>query len=90
MAARLDYTLLARVARGENTFACDSPYSDAADAFSEMLDALRELEERGLLSLRLRNYYRRRRADGPAVAVATLTSRGEALVEITGRGEGAA
>ena len=62
MAARLDYTLLARVARGENTFACDSPYSDAADAFSEKLDALRELEERGLLSLPLRNYYRRRPA----------------------------
>jgi hypothetical protein len=90
MPARIDYALLARVAKGETTFACDSPYSDAADAFSEMLDALRELEERGLLSLRLRNYYRRRRAAGPAVAVATLTSRGEALVEISGREQGAA
>jgi hypothetical protein len=88
MAARLDYALLARVAGGENTFACDSLYSDAADAFSEMLDALRELEERGLLSLRLRNYSRRRRADGPAVAVVTLTSRGEALAEIAGREQG--
>jgi hypothetical protein len=79
-----EHALLARVARGETTFACDGLAGAPADEFEALLDAMRELEVRGLVRVRLRNYSRRRRSAGPAVLVATLTALGESLVGLAG------